>query len=174
MDRTAGFLCTLSGAAQIAPTWANSLVLTLPQAGSLALALQEDARDYFYSACLSFVDATGRIDDGLYTWATVKLYYSTYLAYRSLLALKGHGVCFACGPYYSIRALHLATPVETGKRNTHTAVLETFHSVFSGHRFVSQRIEGKLPANWMKDRREDSNYRRPRYVEPGAHLHGLG
>jgi hypothetical protein len=51
-------------------------------------ALEEDAKDYYFSGLLSFVEALRGPPCGLSSWATVKLYYSVFYTLRAILALN--------------------------------------------------------------------------------------
>lgn len=56
--------------------------LSAAEADRIRLLLREDAKDYYYSGLLSFIEALRGPQCGLYSWATVKLYYSVLHASR--------------------------------------------------------------------------------------------
>ena len=70
----------------------ENLTLTSQQEISLKAALREDARDLYYKGLLSLSEAIYAMGRHLYSWATVKAYYSVFYMLRSSLALRGHAI----------------------------------------------------------------------------------
>lgn len=168
MHRGANYILSLLGSSGTQAT--KSLSLTSTQAQSLASGLRDDAKDYFYSSCISTVDGVRGLSAGLYTWATVKLYYAAFYACRSILATDGICVFSLGKPHYSIESLGGAKCTEK-ERSTHAAVLGTFLANNPSHQFVTQRIENMSPLKWLKKRREACNYNIALFSEPGAPEH---
>ncbi len=69
---------------------ATARALNASEAAILASALRDDARDYYYSACSTLAAAIQGLNSRLYTWSTVKLYYSVFYALRADLAIRGY------------------------------------------------------------------------------------
>ncbi len=163
----------------VAKADADSLLLTSLSAGALSAALNEDAKDYFYAACVTLVDGIQGCERGMYTWATVKCYYSVFYSLRAWLASDGlclfyvrHGT----GPKLKVSGYWLQsragqTPFNCGSGGTHKAVLTRFARDNSGHRLVRNPIATISPLEWLMNRREDCNYNIARCVEPGAPHH---
>ena len=59
------------------------------EATTLAASLRDDARDAIYSGVLSIAEAIQGLDRQLYSWTTVKLYYSVCYFARAALGLHG-------------------------------------------------------------------------------------
>lgn len=145
------------------------------EAATLEHILQNDAKDYFYSATVSIASALSSITKEFYSWSTVQFYYADFYLLRGLLALAG--ICI----FYEgtkPRTL-LAMPSQTisvpsgGKKNstTHGLVLHLAKSHF-GHAITrSQIIDSQDPLDWVKARREEANYNHSRFPEPKVPTH---
>src|SRR4051812_36482024 len=104
--------------------------LSSTEAATLASALREDARDYYYSACSTLAAGVQGINSRFYTWSTVKLYYSVFYALRAYLAIKGVCIFYVGSSSLWVDALPGATPALT-KENTHKSVLRVFEAKLS-------------------------------------------
>jgi uncharacterized protein (UPF0332 family) len=144
--------------------------LTATQAASLQLSLNNDAVDYFYSGSVSIGDALQAIRHSLFTWATVKLYYSVFYLTRGLLAIDGTAIVYEGSKPYSLSSLPGATPTRLAG-TTHKAVLGAFTQAFPKSALLSQPIEGYDPLNWLMHRREEANYTNARFPEPEVPAH---
>ena len=144
----------------------RSRVLRPSEAAAASSGLRADAADLYYSAWVSFLDALHGINKGFYTWATVKLYYSVFYAFRASLALDD--VCaFHVGrsPYIVIVKAG-GTPVSCIDTGTHKTVLKTFQRRNRNHVLVSQQIGLEDAVDWLIERREIANYGHSRFTEP--------
>jgi hypothetical protein len=149
---------------------ANHAVLSASEAQSLQLALHKDAKDFFQSGAVSFIDALRSIEKGFFSWATVKLYYSVFYALQSRLALAGDCIFYVVK---SPRVLSARAGSVTAnlKGTTHKAVLARFRHNYPGDYFLSQDIGGWPPLDWFIARREETNYTSARFCEPNAPSH---
>ena len=80
--------------ASVASGGISAPALSANDAAAFAAALQDDARDAIYSGALSITEAIQGLDRQLYSWTTVKLYYSVFYLARASLALHGVGVVY--------------------------------------------------------------------------------
>jgi hypothetical protein len=141
-------------------------VITPLEAATLESALLADAVDLYYSAWVSFMDALRGIQARCGTWATVKLYYSTFYTLRAALAL-GKVCAFHVGSSsFSVKAIAGETPRSCADKGTHKTVMNTFNREYPAHSLVSQQIDLQNPLDWLVDRREAVNYRHARFSEP--------
>ncbi|MCC6555963.1 MAG: hypothetical protein IT372_23630 [Polyangiaceae bacterium] len=140
-------------------------MLTTPETTKLQQALAEDARDYYFCGILSLVDALRGPPAGLYTWSTVKLYYSVFYALRAILALHGRCVFYIGQSCYLIEAQPGSAP-RRGQSSTHKAVLDSFRAAIPSHWLLTQQIDYEDPLDWLVSRREEANYRHARFSEP--------
>lgn len=143
----------------------NSAVLSAGEASGLAFALQQDSRDYFQSAVISFADALRSVEEGFFSWATVKLYYSVFYALRARLAIAGDCL-FYVGKSPKILSSRPGSITSNLTGTTHKAVISRFQTAHKRDYFISQDIGGKSPLEWFTEQREKVNYRAARFCEP--------
>jgi hypothetical protein len=146
--------------------------LTSAQATSLQLALKKDAGGYLYSGIVSIGDAVQALDRAMYTWATVKLYYSLFYLLRNILAEHGIVLFYDGKKPFSWSCKAGQMPV---KRDgpTHKAVLSTFSDVCPNSILISQPIDRYAALDWMTHRREEANYTNAKFTEPLPPAHFL-
>jgi hypothetical protein len=132
---------------------------------ALELRLREDAKDYYQSAVVSFVDGLRSIPAGFCSWATVKFYYSAFYSLRSRLALSGECIFYDGTKPRSVSVVPGAV-VTALNGTTHKCVLARFASAFPYDSFLSQEIATCKPLEWLVDRREEVNYKQSRFSEP--------
>ncbi len=149
---------------------ATALNLNLAQANTLRTTIEKDAQDYYYSACLSVVDGIRGLNEGFYTWATVKLYYSVFYSLRAALAADRICTFYVdSSPFYILSAV--GSSGKKGSGPTHSFVLDLFASINPSHPFATQTIDWVPALQWLIRRREDCNYRNSRFSEPDAPGH---
>ncbi len=153
-------------------TRAQALALSLSssQAACLEQGLLADAANYYYSGLLSFLDAVSGFERRVYTWSTVKLYYSVFYSLRSLLALAGHCIYYCNDKPFTCRSFVGSTSAACSG-TTHKVVLTHFAKVFAGDPILSQDIAGQAPLDWLMGRREDANYKVGRFTDPSPPRH---
>jgi len=143
--------------------------LSAAEADRIRLLLREDAKDYYFSGLLSFIEALRGPQCGLYSWATVKLYYSVFYTLRAILALRGIAIFYLGSTPWWIRAAQGDTAQHT-RGNTHSVVLQSFEELFPRH-LLTQNIGADNASAWLIDRREDANYKLGRFLEPAVPPH---
>lgn len=136
------------------------------EALTLSAALRVDAANLYYSSWVSFLDALNGIKSGFCTWATVKLYYSVFYAFRASLALDDVCTFHVSRPHYIIRAQSGQFPVSCVEPGTHKSVMKTFQRRNPNHSLFTQQIELKDAVDWLMEKRESANYGDPRFSEP--------
>lgn len=147
----------------------TTIALNAHQATNLQLQLYEDARDYLYSAAVSVGDAVQAIQLELYSWATVKLYYSLFYALRSILATSQRAIIYHTNGSKSTPYLLECNPGKSPVKlsgNTHKVVIQQFSNAFPSSFLLSQEIELKKPFTWIMEKREEANYKNARFYEP--------
>lgn len=148
----------------------SSRALKSTEAATLASSLQDDARDAIYSGVLSIAEAIQGLDRQLFSWTTVKLYYSVFYLARAVLDLHGIGIIYRDRTPYA----WLAKPGQTPSKQsgtTHKVVLNAFRHYRSGSVLVSQQIGTEDPFAWLMAKRESVNYKIPKFCEPAAPPH---
>jgi uncharacterized protein (UPF0332 family) len=147
----------------------NSILNSSERQG-LEVCLLEDAKDYYQAALVSLVDGLRSISSGFYSWSTVKLYYSVFYALRARLAIEGECIFYDAGKprYVNVSPGCLVRKLAG---TTHKCVLDRFAISFPHDYFLSQEIATKDPLTWLMEKREEVNYRVPRFSEPDAPSH---
>jgi hypothetical protein len=150
--------------------------LNQTQAFGLSRCLKNDAINYLYSSIVSVGDATFGINRKLLTWATVKLYYATFYALRSLLALDGICIFYVKSSStkntpFIVNAQASATPKKAKIPGTHKLVIDTFKKNNIEPILISQPIESQDPLEWLMEKREQANYKIAKFSEPQVPKH---
>ncbi|MGM9428676.1 hypothetical protein [Hydrogenophaga sp. MI9] len=144
--------------------------LTSTDAQQLRAALSQDASDALYSGILTIGEAAQGLDRRLFTWATVKLYYSVFYLTRAMLEFGGASLIYVGRTPYLWKAVVGERP-EKRSGNTHAVVLEAFEQLVPGSLLLSQTIGADTPFAWLMARREAANYKVARFSEPSAPAH---
>jgi hypothetical protein len=147
-----------------------SYVLSSGDAARLSAALLLDATDCFYSAAISIGDALGGIDRRFFSWATVKLYYSTFYAVQAMLASDGYCLFHAGKSPKWIEAQSGSRPTKAGG-STHESILDYFAKNYSAHLLLSQPIDGVPSLRWLMEKRVQANYSNTGFCEPVVPKH---
>jgi hypothetical protein len=147
--------------------------ITANEAAQIEQMLRIDAVNYLYSACVSIGDALHAIDRTLFTWATVKLYYSSFYLLRSLLALSGRAFTYDGTKPRTLMCRPGEAPTALGgtARGTHQAVIAYFSKSFPSSPLLSQDIVSEMPFKWLMLRREEANYAAGRFGDPQCPNH---
>jgi len=161
----------LTGCVNLAD-WGNhkpafeALTLTSNQVLMLAPYLIEDGRDLYYKGLLSLCEAIQSMSRHLFSWATVKAYYSIFYLLRSSLALKGYGIVRNKG-LYLIPIQTGGTPIKKRYSNDHLCVINLYRDMYARSDILqSNSIDGTNPYEWMMDRRNQVNYRQRQFHDP--------
>jgi len=157
-------------------TWANanfkSLVLTAANASLLESDLKEDAADLYFKGILSLFESFRSINERLYSWATVKIYYSIFYLLKSHLAASGIAL-IRQKSLYCLKATAGETPSAAAGRkyNTdHSGTIYYFSNLISSDILLSQKIELMSSYEWLMNKREQINYRERIFNEPSHPL----
>ncbi len=160
----------LSGILPAAKAMLSTFALSAAQAASLRTRLHNDSVGYAYSCFISIAHAARGIDANAFTWATVQLYYSAFYAARFILGAKDICFFYVGGSPYSIDSVAGAIPRKLSG-TTHGVVLDQFAQRQPYPVLLSQQIGGIKPLDWLRTRREEANYGKPKFVEPGTPTH---
>jgi hypothetical protein len=145
-------------------------VLSSSEANSLVGHLRKDASTLATCAAISIADAIRGIESGFFSWATVKLYYSIFYCYRSILASNRFCVIYEDRKPRTLQA-RAGSACATTKGTTHQVVIASFSKEFSAHWLLGQDIDLKKPPLWLMDLREEANYKRGSFWEPDCPPH---
>ena len=143
--------------------------LTQSQADQLSSDLKDDAKDLYFKGLLSLFEALKSVETKLFSWATVKIYYSIYYFLRCTLAINGIAIIRQKSLYY-LKTNVGEMPVKKGHKdyNTdHSGTINHFIDLLGNSDILlSQNIDNTNAYKWLMDRREQINYRERSFQEP--------
>lgn len=146
----------------------RSLRLDKSQAHLLSNDLREDAKDLYFKGLLSLFEAVKSIDSKLYSWATVKLYYSLYYFLRCNMAANGVALIRQKSFYY-LKSMDGETPITKGNKrynSDHSGTINFYIDLFGSDILLSQTIDNTNSYDWFMNKREQINYRERQFNEP--------
>ncbi|NOS91718.1 MAG: hypothetical protein HOP30_07335 [Cyclobacteriaceae bacterium] len=146
----------------------KNLQLNKSQASLLSSELREDAKDLYFKGLLSLFEALKSIEAKLFSWATVKFYYSLYYFLRCTMAVNGVALIRQKSLYY-LKALDGESPVTKGGKkysSDHSGTINFFKDLFSSDILLSQDIDTINAYDWIMNKREQVNYRERHFNEP--------
>ena len=148
----------------------KNLQLNRSQAANLSLELREDAKDFYFKGLLSLFEAVKSINENLFSWATVKFYYSAYYFLRSTMAASDTALIRKKSLFY-LRAIEGEKPLSKSHKryNTdHSGTINFFIDFFGSDKLLSQNIDGTNVYDWMMSKREQVNYKERYFNEPNC------
>lgn len=150
----------------------NNYVLTKLDANKLKNDLLEDAVDLYFKGLLSLVESLNSINQALFSWATIKAYYSVYYFLRCSLATKGYSL-IRKKRLYLLKAFEGQKPIcKSNNKNynsDHKATINFFQDLFiNSDILLSNKINEKSSYLWLMEKREQINYRERRFNEPNC------
>lgn len=149
----------------------EDFTLTGTSAKDLVASLEEDSKDLYFKGILTLSEALYGISKCLFSWATVRLYYSIFYFLRCSLATK-HYAIIRNKSLYLLRAKEGEKPQKKSSnryRNDHLCVINTYKDLYeTSDTLQSNTIEGKNPYLWLMERRNQVNYREREFYDPGC------
>jgi hypothetical protein len=150
----------------------EQIILTREVSNRLRELLIEDSKSFYYKGILSLFEALISVIRGGYSWATVKMYYSTYYCLRCMLCMNGCAL-IRNKALYTLHAEVGATPRKNSNRHynsTHKGTIHHFIDLYkSADSLQSNTIEGLNPYLWLMEKREHINYRVNVFQEPSCY-----
>jgi uncharacterized protein (UPF0332 family) len=146
----------------------KSLQLDKGQAYILSTELIEDSKDLYFKGILSLFEAIKSINLKLFSWATVKIYYSLYYLLRSTMAINGVALIRHKTLYY-LKALEGESPVTKRQKkysSDHSGTINYFKDLFASDILLSQSVDTTNAYDWLMNKREQVNYRERQFNEP--------
>lgn len=146
----------------------RSFQLNNAQATLLSNDLREDSKDLYFKGVLSLFEAVKSIEARLFSWATVKAYYSTFYFLKAHMAANGIALIRNKSLFY-LKAINGETPISRGhkKYNTdHSGTINYFVELFTSDILLSQPIEMTNAYDWLMIKREQVHYRERTFNDP--------
>ncbi|WP_024691046.1 hypothetical protein [Pseudomonas tremae] len=154
--------------------------LTEMESWELTSILRLDARKYYQSGLITYLEAIAGLRKRTWTWSAVKFYYSVFYLIRALLALEGvayvsvnkklgwiktqPGECLAKFP--PKKSYFAGGKAEKNLSGSHGSVLYLLEKNFPNSRLLSQEIDGLYPTEWLMKAREFHNYQSCGFSDP--------
>ena len=143
-----------------------STTLTQVQAQQLHSALGTEVTEYYYKSILSLIEAIEALREDLYSWTTVKLYYSAYYSTKAYLLLYDYAILRAERRLYYIKARPGEAFVKCTNTTDHKAAFELLCKFFPGDYLLSNTVDSISAYDWIMSKREEVNYRDISFHEP--------
>lgn len=142
--------------------------LDVAQASLLQQDLHHDAKDFYYKGTLSICEAINAISRSLFSWATIKLYYSVFYFLRASLASQNIAVLRHKRYFYLyVNPGELPQGAPGRSNSTHESVLAIANKALKASDILlSNTIDGKGAYLWLKEKRERVNYQEREFHEP--------
>lgn len=144
--------------------------LSSAQANVARSHLAKDASALLYTAAVSIADAIRGLQSEFYTWATIKLYYSVFYSARAGLALNDIALVYE-GTKPRTWKLQTGETLSKRRGTTHEVILKEFSDTRQNSFYLSQDIDLEKPLDWLRQQREEANYKSPKATEPNAPPH---
>lgn len=126
-----------------------------------------DMGTFYYKSVLSFAEGLACVSRKNYTWATIKLYYSTYFGLRSLLLSRNHVLVRANRNLYYFEIKPGAIFLPLTDNTDHGGTIEVYSKIFGSSDFMCiDEIDGKPLLLWLKNCREVVNYKDEEFHDP--------
>jgi hypothetical protein len=157
----------------------ETFILDTSKAFILNEDLKSDAKYFYFKGILSLAQGLMDVKDRLYSWATVKFYYSNFYFLRSSLCIKGEGffrherellyLTARSGQIFSqVKEMH-----KDGKTSPtssdHRATISLFKKLYGNNnldQIQTNTIDSKNPYDWLIEQREIINYKQNTFLEP--------
>lgn len=147
----------------------SSYVITAANEAALNLCAQDDARDMYFNALLSFLDACESMRNNNSSWACVQFYYSLFYSLRAYMAFDGY-VLIRDNSLYLVKIQTGMSPItkQNKKYNTdHGGTINYYKDLYQAtDNALALLIDDTTVLDWMMDLRETTNYREHSFLEP--------
>ncbi len=154
---------------QIPKTQYEQTYLTKQQAQDLSQLLESEISSYYYKALLSYMECISALQNNLFSWATVRLYYSVFYAIKAYLACNGIAILRAERKLYYIKTKENEFFKRCADTTDHKGTILTLCKLFKNNDLLlSNDIDGVNVYQWMMRRREEVNYRDMDFHDPNA------
>lgn len=142
--------------------------ITKQQAEQLRMALRKEARDLYYKAVVSFLEAIDGLEHNSYSWPTIELYYSVFYASKAYINMCGFALLRAERKLFYIKAQPKEKFCRCTNTTDHKATFEILERYFKDDYLLSNQIDGINTYDWIMMKREDVNYKDCIFREPEA------
>lgn len=143
--------------------------LTNEQAEILKNFLLDEMPSYYYKSLLSYMESIVAIKDKLFSWATVRLYYSVFYSIKAYLASQEVAILREKRRLYYVKAKENEFIKKCDDTTDHKATINTLKKLYNNIDWLlSNNIEEIDAYHWMMKKREEVNYRDLDFHDPNA------
>ena len=143
--------------------------ITSQQADDIAQLLEMEIESYYYKALLSYMESIPALNNKLFSWVTVRLYYSVFYAIKAYLACNNIAVLRAERKLFYIKAKENEFFKKCDDTTDHKGTILTLCKLFKNKDLLlSNNIDGMDAYQWMMRRREEVNYKDIDFHDPAA------
>lgn len=132
--------------------------------------LKNDSKHYFFKGVFSLLEALNSIENNLFSWATVKIYYSVFYLLRASLAIKGIGLYrHQRDAFYIGYDKPEFQKMDGNHKSDHKGVIFLQQKYYSNSdQLLQSQLENRIPYYWLMEQREYVNYKHKTFTEPNA------
>lgn len=148
----------------------KALILSKSQAEILERELREDAKDLYFKGLLSLFEGLKSVKSKLFSWATIKIYYSIFYFLKCTMAVNGIAIIRNKSLFY-LKAVEGEMPITIGNKkynSDHSGVINYFIKLLNSDILLSQSIDSTNAYDWLMKKREQIHYRERKFNEPGC------
>lgn len=141
--------------------------ITKQQAEEFESLLENEISSYYYKALLSYIESISALEKKLFSWATVRLYYSVFYAVRAYLACKNIAILRQERRLYYIKVKEGEYFKRCEDHTDHKGSMLTFCKLFKNvDPLLSNNIDEIDVYHWMMRKREEVNYKDMDFHDP--------
>jgi len=146
----------------------KNYTLSASDAAILKECAAADSISSSYLSRVSLVNAIQGIEAGFFLWPTVQLYYSVFYSIQAILLSDQIGMFRVRSAPKTLWKLDLraGSHPTTVAGTTHGGCLNIFQQDYRSELLLSQEIDSASPVEWLKNRREEANYRTEDRYDP--------
>lgn len=144
-------------------------VLTKQQADDIKDLLENEIAPYYYKALLSYMESIIALSNKLFSWATVRLYYSVFYSIKAYLACKGVAILRAERKLFYVKSRENETIKRCEDTTDHKGTILTLSKLYKDSDILlSNNIDNMNVYQWMMKKREEVNYKDLDFHDPNA------
>ena len=154
---------------QIPKTKYEQTILTKQQAYDIKNLLADEIGPYYYKALLSYMESIIALENKLFSWATVRLYYSVFYSIKAYLACKDIAILRAERKLFYVKAKENETIKRCADTTDHKGTILTLAKLYRNNdMLLSNNIDNMDVYQWMMKKREEVNYKDIDFHDPNA------
>ena len=142
--------------------------LTRYQAEKMKGFLEDEIASYYYKSLLSYMESIVALDKKLFSWATIKLYYSVFYSVKAYLACQNIAILRANRRLFYVKAKENESISRCGDTTDHKGTILTLNKLYRNDKLLSNNIDDMDVYQWMMRKREEVNYKDLDFHDPNA------